>query len=441
MNHNLFEKFIHDLEAIRMDQEAKDTMRRELAAFAYQYQPQVSPYHMLFVRMRQGAAFALALLLVLGGVSKGASAGALPGEILYPVKLIHEEIKSATTTNTEDKISFEIKRTETRIKEAAQLAQSEKLDSKKQAELAKDIKKHTEKVRSDIKKVQAEDPQQALSLNSEMKTTLKLNNEALKQVAEGAKEKKAETAPAPEETTLATLPINELDITLENIEVIEEEDVVTLLIGSIEEEVIETEALALEVENQIISEKDISDEEVSDTPDTQKETDSKDVEQKIDYLEQVLKIEAEIQSIKDELKEIRKETPVITQAPVIEEVNTLELPVPEEVIPEEQVAPKEIVVDLAPEGKTQIQIIRAEADALVAAKKYGQAFIKLQTILERYQAQLVGEQIERELNVDVVDDLSEEEIIEAVVEVVEEIQEEQTPETPEEGVTEETKNA
>lgn len=405
---NKFEKFIRDLEAIRLRQEEKDTLRRELAAFAYQYQKQVSPYQIFFVRMRQSAALALALLLVLGGASKGASAKALPGEILYPVKIIHEEIAAATKTKAEDKISYEIKRAETRIKEAAQLAKEEKLDSKKQEDLARDIQKHTQKVRSDIERVQENDPEQALALNSEMKTRLKVNSEALKQVTqkeekevsvkELATEDDNEEMVSEKEVPATELPINELDIALQP------EENFDLLFDSLAKELTEVEAYEAQVSEQIILEKDIQE-----TPTTEdlvlekgdtatEDSVAKDLEQKIDYFEKVIKIEAEISEIKESLKTIQAKKKLSLQAA---NTSAVAPALSESII-------QETVIDLAPEDRNQIQAIRKDVDLLVSEKKYGQAFLKLRTILEKYQEQLVGQQIEDELDVDLVADLSEE---------------------------------
>lgn len=405
-NNHRFEKFIRDLENIRLFQEEKDTMRRTLAAFAYRYQPVASPYHKLFVSLRRGVAFALAVLLVVGGASKGASAKALPGEILYPVKIIHEEIESATKTNPEEKISFEIKRAETRIKEAAQLAQTEKLDSKKQEEIAKDIKKHTEKVRNDIKKVKEEDPEQALALSSEMKTTLKVNSEALKQVTQkensedGSENqtdssKKEQVSQDPEQDIL---PVNELDITLDETNLVDNFD---LLIDSIAQEVAETEALGQEVEEQIIHERDIEEiptpTQVTQTTTSEQENaqiESKDIEQKIDYFEKVLKIEDEITNIKIELAELSSKNSTIS----IEETRTV---TEEIIVPETTNVPLLKMIDIDPERKELVLSIRSEANTLVENKKYGQAFVKLQKILEIYQEELAKQRVKHELGVEV----------------------------------------
>ena len=179
---NRLEKFIGDIESIKMTSYEKDEMRNHLTSFALSYTPVVSPYHHVVFLMRRGLAMAFVVILVVGSLSNVASGQALPGDTLYPVKIVHEEIKLATTFDTKKKISYEIKRTEKRIREATELATQHDLDEVTQIQIADTIKKQTNKVTERINEVKSEHPEDALVLNAELKSTIKLNAEALKHV-------------------------------------------------------------------------------------------------------------------------------------------------------------------------------------------------------------------------------------------------------------------
>lgn len=188
-NNNQFEKFIRDLNGIRMSDDQKNEMRSNLESFTSNYELKTmrSPYQFAMM-FRRPLAIALIVLLAMGS-TKPASASALPGEILYPVKIIHEEIEAATKTTPEKKANFKIEQTEKRIQEAIKLADDEKLDSKTQNQLAANIKTYTEDIAVEIKEIKQEDPQKALEITADLKTTLKSNSGALKKITTSKKEK------------------------------------------------------------------------------------------------------------------------------------------------------------------------------------------------------------------------------------------------------------
>lgn len=186
-NNNQFEKFIRDLNDIRMSNNQKNEMRNNLESFALNYEIKSvqSPYQWTMI-FKRPIAIALVILLAMGS-TKPASASALPGELLYPVKIIHEEIEAATKTTPEKKASFKIEQTEKRIQEAIKLADSEKLNPETQNQLAANIKTYTEDIAVEIKEIKEEDPQKALELTAELKTTIKSNSGALKKVTSSKK--------------------------------------------------------------------------------------------------------------------------------------------------------------------------------------------------------------------------------------------------------------
>ncbi len=191
MNHNeKFEKFISDFEKIKMTQQEKESIAKRIELFADTHSLRPSPYQQYYLPfLKKTLSFALVVTLMIS-LSKPASAKALPGELLYPVKIIHEEIEAATIKEPEERVNFEIKRTEKRIKEAVTLAKEKELDPKTQKQIAQKIEKQVKEVTEKINEIKEEDPKQALSLNSELKTTLKVNSKALKEVTKKKKKKR-----------------------------------------------------------------------------------------------------------------------------------------------------------------------------------------------------------------------------------------------------------
>ena len=273
-NNSQFEKFIRDLNAIKMPDDQKNKMRNNLESFAlnYKLKPVQSPYHMALMFRRP---FAIAFIILIAiGSTKPASASALPGEILYPVKIMYEDIEAATKNTSEKKASFKIEQTETRIQEAIKLADSEKLSPEKQDQLALHIKTYTAEIANEIQEIKKENPHKALELTADLKTTLKSNSNALKKVTT-TKKKEKETqihaqvqepvlaTPQPTENLASATLTKESDMvmTLPDITTFSEEHTVeivtdevdnTTLLDSLVLDLIFTETIVNEVKQEII---------------------------------------------------------------------------------------------------------------------------------------------------------------------------------------------
>jgi hypothetical protein len=213
MNNNNKEKLITALSSVHMTDDEKRAMRMRILDTTPMI---VSPYHRLTRIMYQSLSVAFMALLTVGSLLKPASVQALPGEFLYPLKMIHEEIESVTKQNSEDKISHEIQRTNERIEEVTRLAEDKTLDSKKREQLSKNIKKHTAKAKEEIQELKTHDPIKALELNHQLQDSIKSNVERLK-TQEGAAK--------PEIDSHVVAPIvhnEEVDDSLQNDDVQEE---------------------------------------------------------------------------------------------------------------------------------------------------------------------------------------------------------------------------
>ena len=122
--------------------------------------PTVSPWSHLFFSKRVQASF-LSVLIILGYGSSItlAAEGALPGDILYPIKTRVTEpvarLVAATSPAAEAK--FETKLLERRLQEAESLETDKKLDQELKQEVRKVIREQSLKAKKKIKDVEGDD--------------------------------------------------------------------------------------------------------------------------------------------------------------------------------------------------------------------------------------------------------------------------------------------
>ncbi len=116
--------------------------------------PILSPY---FFHAQRYAVFAfVAVFVVLGGSASALAQSALPGDVLYTVKVnINEEIRSMFAFNAESKAYFETQRAGERLEEAKTLAMKGELTSDTKAEIQKNLAKHVQKVQEQIQTIEA----------------------------------------------------------------------------------------------------------------------------------------------------------------------------------------------------------------------------------------------------------------------------------------------
>ncbi len=90
-------------------------------------------------------AFAAVLVLAVGGGTAAAAEGALPGDVLYPIKVhVSEEVRATLAVSSKAKADWAVDRAERRLEEAATLALSGKLDDATRAELDTNLDAHVE---------------------------------------------------------------------------------------------------------------------------------------------------------------------------------------------------------------------------------------------------------------------------------------------------------
>lgn len=394
MKHKQLDNFIGEIKSIKMTELEKNTIRKQLVSFTVGYRSTASPYQNMMSMAKRGFTLAFVIIFSIISFSNAASKNSLPGDMFYPVKIVHEEIALATTFGTSKKINYEIRRTEKRIQEAAQLVQNKELDTPdQQRDIVENIKEQTNKVKEHIENVKEKNPEAALILNAELKSTVETSQEALRKVGLLVNN-------TPEQFTESddNLLLNkEIPLIDEEVSAIDPSDTVQgegnppllqpfsenaepenvqpsfvdSLLENLEEEVQDIEALGENIEEEILEQTSSKNEENGDESkdtienelgqsDDQPENKNTDSEEPLD-----------IESISNEIQLLNTIVEVEKSIKSFKESEEMHL---HSITPAEG---KEVVFD-------ELEL-RKEADEFIANKQYKQALEKFQEILEHFK--------------------------------------------------------
>jgi hypothetical protein len=113
-----------------------------------------------------------------------AAIDALPGDLLYPVKVdVNEEVKTALLTTNEDRLEWERERAELRLEEASQLASEGRLNTELTNEVSRRFAKHADSIVAQVRAVENTDPFLAAQVTDEFKTALDTHEAVLARLA------------------------------------------------------------------------------------------------------------------------------------------------------------------------------------------------------------------------------------------------------------------
>jgi hypothetical protein len=199
------EEQLNNLKHVSFDEEEKARLRQTLVSYMEEnpsvvrnsQHTRLSLYRESFINFINikpkfmTIAIIIALLLGGGGASFAAE-NALPGDVLYPVKIhVNENIQELTAVSNEAEARVQAKIAERRLREAEKLAIKGKLDSKISAELNADFKEHSEKAKgSRIKAKEGNRTETDSSINSDTEITLGIHERLLEDIGETKPEMK-----------------------------------------------------------------------------------------------------------------------------------------------------------------------------------------------------------------------------------------------------------
>ena len=169
-----------EAQAIRLSSSEKATMRANIFAMAdaskrAQTARIKTPSPYLFIFHRRFAVVAAALLLVVftGGGTAFAAQGALPGTVLYPVKIyVNENVQGALATTPQAKVSFHTAVAETRLKEAETLASEGRLDATTSAQIESNLNDHIAQADTIAATLTANDPAAGVEASVDLDSSL-----------------------------------------------------------------------------------------------------------------------------------------------------------------------------------------------------------------------------------------------------------------------------
>ncbi len=137
---------------IALSDPEKERMRVHLSEYAKlrpirtaQAAPRYAPQNRFFafVNMHAMPMMAAVLMLAVGGGTAAAAERALPGDILYPIKVhVNEEVAATLATTPKAKADWQVARAERRLEEAAMLSVAGKLDDDARAQIDTNLDEH-----------------------------------------------------------------------------------------------------------------------------------------------------------------------------------------------------------------------------------------------------------------------------------------------------------
>lgn len=141
----------------------------------------MEPYRMVVVPKwyLQTFAGAFALFLIVG--VPALAENAIPGDMLYPVKVnVTEELRSSLSTNSYEKVVWETTRLERRVSEARLLAQAGKLTPEVEAEVLAAVEIHSQEAKRQIETLRETDSDGAALAQMTFATALDVQSSVLK---------------------------------------------------------------------------------------------------------------------------------------------------------------------------------------------------------------------------------------------------------------------
>ncbi|MEK7669252.1 MAG: DUF5667 domain-containing protein [Patescibacteria group bacterium] len=133
----------------------------------------------------QPMAIILIIALFVGGGTSFAAESALPGDILYPIKVsVNEEVRSFVAISNEAQAEWDARRAERRLEEAEKLAAEGRLNAETRADIESRFESHAEAFQERAKKMETkQDAGTSLEIQSNFEASLKAHEQVLAQIA------------------------------------------------------------------------------------------------------------------------------------------------------------------------------------------------------------------------------------------------------------------
>ena len=139
----------------------------------------------LITKTRMTIAIIIALLL--GGGTSFAAENALPGDVLYPIKVyVNENVQELAAVSDRAEAKVQAKLAERRLEETEKLAAEGRLSTEISADLKLRFEEHAEKSKERRSKVEdGDDAEEAAEINSDIEVSLKMHQKLLEDIGDG----------------------------------------------------------------------------------------------------------------------------------------------------------------------------------------------------------------------------------------------------------------
>jgi hypothetical protein len=193
------EQFGRGVKSIKLSPEEKSAARQSILNFIVRnpvsHPISVRPNfwsNIFLTKLSLSSTMAILLLLsviVSGGVAVGAE-NALPGDILYPVKIgVNEEVRGWLIVSEQSKADWEVRRVERRLEEAEELTADSSLNIENREKIEANFEAHADRVKKRIEKFEGkENFKSAVDISSKFEASLKAHQEILNKLSGEARE-------------------------------------------------------------------------------------------------------------------------------------------------------------------------------------------------------------------------------------------------------------
>jgi len=188
MSEKIIKKLFRNAKEIKLSEEQKSSARASVLTFiksnplpCRSSEAKAGLPDFLFKKIVLFPAGALAIILLLGFVVSAEADTALPGDVLYQVKLSKEQVMQALAPNDQVKTELSMQFAEERLKEAEKLTLQGKINNVDQSQIADNFQAQADNIQNNINKLNSNKNFDAASeIASDFESSLKAHGKVLK---------------------------------------------------------------------------------------------------------------------------------------------------------------------------------------------------------------------------------------------------------------------
>ncbi len=231
MDTDPLEKLFKSANVVKLEEIKKEAMRREVLQFMQKnsVRPVTRGWfvsNIFAVRKFQVALASFLVLMLAGGAVSVNADTALPGDLLYPVKIrFNEKMKEVLAFSDQAKLEVNIGLVKTRLQEAEQLSVRGRNNSKSEAEVNNNFEIRANKVSKYIDKLRANNQgKEAVKVSTTFEASLKAHKKILDGLEKNAPTKISGSLIKNIEKITAQIPQLNVDVNPDNISDVKKKD-------------------------------------------------------------------------------------------------------------------------------------------------------------------------------------------------------------------------